>query len=101
PVEVTGIGAGLRKDRVLHKANTIRIAIELNSPNRLDGVDILSKVGGFEIGGMAGVILSCAANRVPVVIDGFISYAAALIAYTINPTTKDFMIASHTSAEPG
>lgn len=101
PVEVTGIGAGLRKDRVLHKANTIRRAIELNSPNRLDGVDILSKVGGFEIGGMAGVILSCAANRVPVVIDGFISYAAALIAYTINPTTKDYMIASHTSAEPG
>lgn len=101
PVEVTGIGAGLRKDRVLHKANTIRKAIELNSPNRLDGVDILSKVGGFEIGGMAGVILSCAANRVPVVIDGFISYAAALIAYTINPTTKDYMIASHTSAEPG
>lgn len=101
PVEVTGIGAGLRKDRVLHKANTIRRAIELNSPNRLDGVDILSKVGGFEIGGMAGVILSCAANRVPVVIDGFISYAAALIAYTINPTTKDYMIASHTSAETG
>lgn len=101
PVEVTGIGAGLRKDRVLHKANIIRKAIELNSPNRLDGVDILSKVGGFEIGGMAGVILSCAANRVPVVIDGFISYAAALIAYTINPTTKDYMIASHTSAEPG
>lgn len=101
PVEVTGIGAGLRKDRVLHKANTIRRAIELNSPNRLDGLDILSKVGGFEIGGMAGVILSCAANRVPVVIDGFISYAAALIAYTINPTTKDYMIASHTSAEPG
>ena len=101
PVEVTGIGAGLRKDRVLHKANTIRRAIELNSPNRLDGVDILSKVGGFEIGGMAGVILSCAANRVPVVIDGFISYAAALIAYTIKPTTKDYMIASHTSAEPG
>lgn len=101
PVEVTGIGAGLRKDRVLHKADTIRRAIELNSPNRLDGVDILSKVGGFEIGGMAGVILSCAANRVPVVIDGFISYAAALIAYTINPTTKDYMIASHTSAEPG
>ncbi|CEO23025.1 nicotinate-nucleotide--dimethylbenzimidazole phosphoribosyltransferase [Paraclostridium sordellii] len=101
PVEVTGIGAGLRKDRVLHKANIIRKAIELNSPNRLDGVDILSKVGGFEIGGMAGVILSCAANKVPVVIDGFISYAAALIAYTINPTTKDYMIASHTSAEPG
>lgn len=101
PSEVTGIGAGLRKDRVEHKANTIRRAIELNNPDRLDGVDILAKVGGFEIGGMAGVILSCAANRVPVVIDGFISYAAALIAYTINPMTKEYMIASHISAESG
>lgn len=101
PEEVTGIGAGLKKDRVKHKANIIRKSIDLNKPNKLDGIDILSKVGGFEIGGMAGVILACAANRVPVVIDGFISYASALIAYTINPLTKDYMIASHTSAEPG
>ncbi|MGL5754427.1 MAG: nicotinate-nucleotide--dimethylbenzimidazole phosphoribosyltransferase [Paraclostridium sp.] len=101
PAEVTGIGAGLRKDRVAHKANTIRRAIELNKPDKSDGVDILAKVGGFEIGGMAGVILSCAANRIPIVIDGFISYAAALIAYTINPMTKEYMIASHISAESG
>ena len=101
PIEVTGIGAGLKKDRVAHKAEIIRKSINLNKPNRLDGVDVLSKVGGFEIAGMAGVILSCAAKRIPVVIDGFISYAAALIAYTINPTTKEYMIASHTSAEPG
>ncbi|WP_373601197.1 nicotinate-nucleotide--dimethylbenzimidazole phosphoribosyltransferase [Paraclostridium bifermentans] len=101
PIEVTGIGAGLKKDRVAHKAEIIRKSINLNRPNRLDGVDILSKVGGFEIAGMAGVILACAAKRIPVVIDGFISYAAALIAYTINPTTKEYMIASHTSAEPG
>ncbi|MEG2985773.1 MAG: nicotinate-nucleotide--dimethylbenzimidazole phosphoribosyltransferase, partial [Peptostreptococcaceae bacterium] len=94
-------GAGLRKDRVAHKANTIRRAIELNKPDKSDGVDILAKVGGFEIGGMAGVILSCAANRIPIVIDGFISYAAALIAYTINPMTKEYMIASHISAESG
>ena len=101
PTDVTGIGAGLRKDRLEHKANTIRKAIELNKPDKFDGIDILAKVGGFEIGGMAGVILACAANKVPVVIDGFISYAAALIAYTISPMTKEYMIASHTSAESG
>lgn len=101
PSEVTGIGAGLKKERLAHKANVIRNAIKLNQPDKLDGIDVLSKVGGFEIGGMAGVILACAANRVPIVIDGFISYAAALIAYTINPMVKEYMIASHISAEAG
>lgn len=62
-------------------ADTIRKSIELNKPNPEDAIDILSKVGGFEIGGMAGVILGCSANRIPVVLDGFISYAAALLAY--------------------
>ncbi len=101
PSDVTGIGAGLKKERIAHKATTIRNAIELNKPDATDGIDILSKVGGFEIGSMAGVILACSANKIPVVLDGFISYAAALIAYTINPTTKKYMIASHSSAEPG
>lgn len=101
PSDVTGIGAGLKKDRLQHKANTIRKSIELNKPNPEDAVDILSKVGGFEIGAMAGVILGCSANKVPVVVDGFISYAAALLAYKINPMTRDYMIASHSSAEPG
>ncbi|MCC0783878.1 nicotinate-nucleotide--dimethylbenzimidazole phosphoribosyltransferase [Clostridioides sp. ES-S-0108-01] len=101
PLEVTGIGAGLKKERLKHKAEVIRKAIEINNPNPTDGVDILSKVGGFEIGSMAGVILGCSANRIPVVIDGFISYAAALIAYKINPKTREYMIASHLSAESG
>ena len=101
PAQVTGIGAGLKKERVEHKANTIRKSIELNNPNPEDAIDILSKVGGFEIGSMAGVILGCSANKIPVVLDGFISYAAALLAYKINPKTRDYMIASHTSAEPG
>lgn len=101
PAEVTGMGAGLKKDRIKHKADTIRKAIELNRPNREDAIDILSKVGGFEIGSMAGVILACSTRNVPVVLDGFISYAAALLAYTINPKTREYMIASHTSAEPG
>ena len=101
PSDVTGIGAGLKKERVQHKANTIRTAIQLNNPNPEDGIDILAKVGGFEIGAMAGVILGCSANRIPVVVDGFISYAAALLAYKINPIAKEYMIASHSSAEPG
>ncbi|MGL6106609.1 nicotinate-nucleotide--dimethylbenzimidazole phosphoribosyltransferase [Romboutsia sp.] len=101
PLDVTGIGAGLKKERIEHKANTIRKAIELNKPNPEDAVDILAKVGGFEIGAMAGVIIGCSANNIPVVVDGFISYAAALLAHKINPRTRDYMIASHSSAEPG
>lgn len=101
PEEITGIGAGLKKERLEHKAQVIERAIELNNPNPTDGIDVLSKVGGFEIGAMAGVILGCSANRIPVVIDGFISYAAALIAYKINPKCKEYMIASHMSAEQG
>lgn len=101
PQEVTGMGAGLKKELLAHKAQVIRTAIEINQPNPTDGIDILQKVGGFEIGSMAGVILGCSANRVPVVLDGFISYASALIAVNINPRCKDYMIASHYSAEPG
>lgn len=101
PEEITGIGAGLKKERLKHKADTIRKSIELNNPNPEDGIDVLSKVGGFEIGAMAGVILACSANKIPVVIDGFISYAAALLAYKINPMSREYMIASHTSAEAG
>ncbi|ETI92347.1 MAG: Nicotinate-nucleotide-dimethylbenzimidazole phosphoribosyltransferase [Intestinibacter bartlettii DORA_8_9] len=101
PQEVTGMGAGLKKELLQHKAQVIRTAIEINQPNPTDGIDILQKVGGFEIGSMAGVILGCSANRGPVVLDGFISYAAALIAVNINPRCKDYMIASHYSAEPG
>ena len=101
PQEVTGMGAGLKKELLQHKAQVIRTAIEINQPNPTDGIDILQKVGGFEIGSMAGVILGCSANRVPFVLDGLISYAAALIAVNINPRCKDYMIASHYSAEPG
>ena len=87
------MGAGLKKELLQHKAQVIRTAIEINQPNPTDGIDILQKVGGFEIGSMAGVILGCSANRVPVVLDGFISYVAALIAVNINPRCKDYMIA--------
>lgn len=101
PEEITGIGAGLKKELLAHKAQVIRTSIEINQPNPTDAIDILQKVGGFEIGAMAGVILGCSANRVPVVLDGYISYAAALIACNINPRCKEYMIASHYSAEPG
>lgn len=101
PIEITDSGACLDEEKVRHKAEIIRKSIEINNPNPTDGIEVLSKVGGFEIGGMVGVILGCAANRIPVVIDGFISYAAALIAYRINPKSKDYLIVSHLSGEAG
>lgn len=101
PIEVTGRGAGLSPEGVLHKVDVIRKAIELNKPNKEDAIDVLSKVGGFEIGAMAGAILGAAAMHVPVVLDGFISYAAALLAKHLHPHATDHMICSHYSAEPG
>ncbi|WZL73795.1 nicotinate-nucleotide--dimethylbenzimidazole phosphoribosyltransferase [Clostridiaceae bacterium 35-E11] len=101
PVEMVGVGAGLPLDKLTHKAHVIRKAIELNKPDPKDGIDVLAKVGGFEIGGMAGTMLGAAAHRVPVVVDGFISTAAALIAMTIEPKVKAFLIPSHHTAEQG
>ena len=101
PQEITGRGAGLSEDKIAHKAQVIGKAIEINNPNPTDGIEVLETVGGFEIGAMAGVIMGCAANRIPIVIDGFISYAASLIAYKINPGIRDYLIPSHYSSEPG
>jgi nicotinate-nucleotide--dimethylbenzimidazole phosphoribosyltransferase len=101
PSEVTGVGANLPQAKVKHKADVIRKAILLNQPDKKDGIDVLSKVGGLEIGGMAGVMIAGAANRVPVVVDGFICTAAALIATTIEPKVKDYLFASHSSLELG
>lgn len=101
PKEVTGKGAGLSPEGVHHKVEVIRKAIILNRPNKEDAIDVLSKVGGFEIGAMAGAILGAASMHVPVVLDGFISYAAALLAKYLHPHAADYMICSHYSAEPG
>ena len=101
PIEVTGFGAGLGSGGIEHKVAVIQKAIEINKPNRHDAIDILAKVGGLEIGAMAGVILAAAANRKPVVIDGFISTVAALIASEIEPKVQDYIIPSHASEEPG
>jgi nicotinate-nucleotide--dimethylbenzimidazole phosphoribosyltransferase len=99
--EVTGKGTGISDEALLRKIKVIENAIRLNKPDPKDAVDVLSKVGGAEIGGITGLILGAAANRTPVVIDGFISTAGALIAYTIQPLVKDYMFAAHNSVEKG
>jgi len=99
--EVTGRGTGIDDKARANKIKIIKEALLINKPNSSDPVDVLSKVGGTEIGGIAGLIIGAAANRIPVVIDGFISTAGALIAYGIEPKTKDYMFAAHKSQEIG
>ena len=99
--ELTGRGTGLDDAQLDHKIKILRQILDVNRPDPKNGLDILAKVGGFEIGGIAGLILGCAANRKPVVVDGFISTAGALIAYTIEPFVRDYIICSHRSMEPG
>jgi nicotinate-nucleotide--dimethylbenzimidazole phosphoribosyltransferase len=99
--DVTGRGTGIDDEALENKIRVIEQAIKINAPDPKDAIDVLSKVGGFEIGGLAGVILAAAAKRIPVVIDGFISGAAALIAFGLSSKTKDYMIASHCSQEKG
>jgi nicotinate-nucleotide--dimethylbenzimidazole phosphoribosyltransferase len=98
---VTGRGTGLDEEGLKRKASIIRKVLDLHRPDPKDSIDVLSKVGGFEIGGIAGVILAGAKNRIPVVIDGFVSGAAALIAHGISPLVRPYLIASHQSAERG
>jgi nicotinate-nucleotide--dimethylbenzimidazole phosphoribosyltransferase len=99
--EVTGRGTGLDDEGLKQKIATIEKTIRLRAPDPHDPIDVLAKVGGTEIGGIAGLILGAAAHRVPVVVDGFISTAGALIAYVIEPTTADYMFAGHNSVEVG
>lgn len=101
PSMVAGYGTGVDEKGLANKIEVIKKAILVNKPDKNDAIDVLAKVGGFEIGGIAGVILGASANRVPVVIDGFISGAGALIAESIAPNSKSFMIASHCSVERG
>ena len=98
--EVTGRGAGLSSEGLNKKINAIKKAIDLNRPDPADGVDVLAKVGGFDLAGMIGVFLGGAYYHIPVVIDGFISCVAALCASRICPTAIDYMVASHVSKEP-
>ena len=102
PVEVmTGRGAGLTGEGVRRKIDAIQRAIRINQPDTSDAIDVLAKVGGFDLAGLAGVFLGGAYYRLPVVIDGFISAAAALLAKQICPISREYMIASHVSKEPG
>ena len=100
PAKVTGRGAGLSSAGLEKKISVIRDAIALHKPKKEDPIDVLAKVGGLDIAGMAGVFLGGAACQIPVVADGFISCVAALCAIRICPTVKDYVITSHKSKEP-
>ena len=103
--DIVGYGSGISEKTLIHKKNIIKKAIEINDKlekiNINDPVDVLAKVGGLDIAGIVGTYLGCAKNKVPVVIDGFISAVGALIAYKLCSNTKDYMIPSHLSEEPG
>ncbi len=99
--EVTGRGTGVDDTAFRHKVAVIGEALRLNAPDASDALDVLSKVGGAEIAGIAGLILGAASLKIPVVIDGFISTAGALVAYELKPVARDYMIASHLSVERG
>jgi len=99
--EVTGRGTGLTDEQLQHKIAVIERSLAINQPDSAQPMEVVAKVGGFEIGGLVGVMLGAAAERLPVVIDGFISGAAALIATALSPGLKDCLIAAHLSAEPG
>lgn len=101
PVEkVTGRGSGLTDDGLIRKQNAIKKAIQVNQPNSSDVLDVLSKVGGFDIAGMMGAFIGGALYKVPVIMDGFISGVAALLAVKLCPYVKEYILPSHISAEP-
>jgi len=99
--EVTGRGTGIDDRQFFNKVSVIEKAIKLNRPDPDDVLDVLAKVGGFEIGGIAGLIIGAAAAKKPVLVDGFISTAGALIAAHLSPVSREYMIASHRSVEQG
>ncbi len=101
PEAVIGRGAGLTDEGLLKKIKVVKNAIKINKPDKNDPIDVLSKVGGFDIGAMTGVFLGAAYYKIPVVIDGFISAVAALTAYRINNKSRDYMFTSHASKEIG
>lgn len=100
PARVTGRGAGLTDAGLTRKVEAIERAFKLTAPDPDDPVDALAKVGGLDIAGLAGLCLGAAAHRVPVVLDGFVSMVAALVAVRISPACRPYLIASHLSAEP-
>jgi nicotinate-nucleotide--dimethylbenzimidazole phosphoribosyltransferase len=99
--EVTHRGTGISENALENKIRVIELGLAINRPDPKDPLDVLAKVGGLEIAGIAGLVLGCAANRIPVVIDGFISTAGALIASEMHPHVKDYIFAAHQSVEIG
>ena len=99
--ELTGRGAGLSDEGFKHKIEIIKKALSFHNVDKNDSIDIVSKLGGLDIAGLMGLYIGAGKNRIPIVIDGFISGIAALLAYRLKPELKDFMIASHSSVEPG
>jgi nicotinate-nucleotide--dimethylbenzimidazole phosphoribosyltransferase len=99
--EVTGRGTGIDDTTHVRKVSVIERSLNLHRPDRADALDVLAKVGGLEIGGLAGLILGAAAARVPVVLDGFIAGAAALVAVGLQPLCREYLIAAHRSVERG
>jgi len=99
--DITGRGTGIDDATLTHKIAVVNRAIQVNQPNATDPLDVLSKVGGFEIGGIAGLVLGAASLRKPVVVDGFISTAGAMLACALCPKAADYIIAAHRSVEQG
>ena len=99
--DVTGRGTGIDDEQLKHKIAVVEKALAVNKPNPDDALDVLAKVGGFEIGGIAGLILAAAAQKKPVLVDGFISTAGALIAHALAPASGDYIVAAHRSLERG
>jgi nicotinate-nucleotide--dimethylbenzimidazole phosphoribosyltransferase len=99
--DVTGRGTGVDDEGWRRKVATIEHALEVNRPDPTDPLDVLAKVGGYEIAGLVGVILGAAARRLPVIVDGFISGTAALVATELCPRVRDYLIAGHMSVEIG
>ena len=101
PAEVTGRGTGIGDAALAHKIEVIRRGLERNRPDPSDPVDVLHKVGGLEIAGIAGLVLAAAARRIAVVLDGLISTAGALVAHALAPQVRPYLIAGHCSVEIG
>ncbi len=99
--DLVGRGTGIDDGQLARKITIVETALASNRPDPQDALDVLAKVGGYEIGGIAGVVLAAAARRKPVVVDGFISTAGALLAHTLCPAASQYVIAAHRSAEPG
>lgn len=99
--DIVGPGTGLDEDRIAHKRQIIERALVARSPDSRDPLDVLAKVGGLEIGAMAGACLAAAAQRVPVLVDGFIASVAALLGCRLDPALRSYLIFGHRSCEPG